>query len=589
MTIALRFVAAILAATFVFGCGDDDRQQPRTSVRQWERFEATLPRAVNEPNPFDPSSISVDAELRSPTGHTLLAPAFVSRAYDRELVGGFEKLHAIGDLEWKVRFTATETGMWSWRWRVSTAAGIENSGWSELAVSAPAADAHGFVRRSNRDNRFLEFDDGASYWAIGENLAWYDGRGTFAYDEWLAKLAAQGCNYVRLWMPSWAFGLEWIVRDGSGAVASSSLGNYSERLDRAWQLDQVIDSARRHGIHVMLSIQNHGAFSLASNSEWADNPYNSTNGGPLATPRELFTNPQAIELFKRRLRYIVARWGYAPNIMTWELWNEADLVEQPAPDDMIAWQRDMARELRRLDPYDHLISTSTSTRDQLAAVWQLPEIDYTQIHYYAFEGLSPDFSVLLPGLVARFRRFEKPVLLGEVGVDFRGPAETLQRDPNGDGFHDLLWSGLISASFGTGMSWWWDNVVDPENLYFHFGPLAAFTTAVDFPSEGFRVQSAMTNASDGHSVRVFILQGANTVLVWIKNAAHNWSSPDTSIVHGTTVSINALGDRRWTAAWFDTRSGARAPADDITPANGAAMISVPAFSRDVALRLDRVR
>ncbi len=585
---ANMFYVVLLVLLSLLGCGDDDPKVMQPTVRQWERFEATLPRLVGEDNPFDPAAIAVDTEWQAPSGATSLVPAFAYREYDRQLVGGYEKLRATTELTWKVRFTPTEAGRWLWRWRITSPAGSEVGDWSALAVGAAAPGNHGFVRRSPRDARYLEFDDGSSYWAIGENLSWYDGRGTFAYDDWLAKLAAQGCNYARLWMPSWAFGLEWIERDGNGNLTSTSLGNYGDRLERAWQLDHVIETAARHGIYLMLAIQYHGAFSLTSNTEWADNPYNRVNGGPLVSPREFFTDPEAIALVKRRLRYIVARWGYSPNIMAWELWNEADLTEQPSASDMTAWHRDMARELRRLDMHDHLITTSTSARDQLSAVWSLPEIDFTQIHYYAFEGLSVDFAMLMPTLGARFRRYEKPVLLGEVGVDLRGPAETLRRDPNGDGFHDILWSGLLSETFGTGMSWWWDNVVDPQDYYFHFGPLAAFTSGVDFPGEGFQVRAAVVPTTDGPAVRIVTLQGKDTILVWVKNNRHNWFSPDPSLVGGASVALTQLAGERWATTWFDTRTGERTSGAPTTAVAGAATLPVPAFRRDVALRLDRL-
>jgi hypothetical protein len=340
----------------------------------------------------------------------------------------------------------------------------------------------------------------------------------------------------------------------------------------------------------MLSIQYHGAFSLESNSDWADNPYNAANGGPLATPRELFTNPEAIELFKRRLRYIVGRWGYATNVMTWELWNEVDLVEQPAPSDLLEWHRDMARELRALDPYDRLISTSTSLGDALTpsapfnALWELEEIDYTQSHYYSFGGAPADFTQLFPRITRRLLRYEKPVFISEAGVDFRGPAETIENDPDADGFHDILWAAVFSEALGSGMSWWWDNVVDPTNLYFHFGPLAAFVRGVDFPGQNFVATSTDLTAPDGRPLRAFQLRGDSVVLVWLKNRQHQWTSPDPAPIDGATLSLDGLADGAWQATWFDTRS----PAAMSTPTNvvgGHLTLEVPNFARDTALRL----
>lgn len=353
MKVALSFLCALLPLLLA-GCGGGG-----TALSVWERFEATLDVPVTGDNPFDSAQADLTGEFVSPSGETYSVSGFASRDYERELVDGTEKLTPAGDLRWTLRFTPTEAGEWRWRWSMTTPAGTQAGDWQSFDVSAAKHDRHGFLRVSPDDSRYLRFDDGAPYFAVGENLAWYDQRGTFAYDDWLSKLAAQGVNYVRLWMPSWAFGLEW--------TDPNTLGNYAERLDRAWQLDYVLEQAERHGIYVMLSIQNHGAFSLATNSEWDGSPYNAANGGPLARPVEFFTNDEAKTLFKRRLRYIVARWGYSPSVLAWELWNEVDNTELPETDAVVAWHQEMAQELRALDPYAHLIAPASSGRRRSSA------------------------------------------------------------------------------------------------------------------------------------------------------------------------------------------------------------------------------
>jgi hypothetical protein len=590
VSVKSRCFAAFLAAAIAAGCGNSGGSGAAAAT-QGEPFEIALQRVVGESNPFDPDLIRVDAEVASPSGDVFTTPAFVTRAYERALVGGFEKLDPVGELQWRIRFTPTQPGRWQWRWHVDSADGEEIGEWNEVDVAPASSDFHGFVRRSARDPRYLEFDDGAPFFAVGENMCWYDGRGTFAYDVWIPRLAEQGGNYIRLWMPSWAFGLEWITRGADGSVVSSSLGNYEERLDRAWQLDHVIELARRHRIQVMLSIQNHGAFSLTNNSEWVDSPYNAANGGPLATPKELFTDAEAIRLFKQRLRYIVGRWGYASNIMTWELWNEVDLVEQPGGTAVADWHAQMAAELRALDPYDRLISTSTSLGDALApgspfgVLWELDNIDYTQSHFYSFGGIGADFTQIFPRIGRRLLRFGKPVFISEAGVDFRGPAETIAADPDADGFHDILWAAIFSETFGIGMSWWWDNVVDPLDLYFHFGPLAQFTEGVDFAGEAFVAETIDFSAPDGRPLRAFMLRGETTVLVWIKNMQHQWTSPDNEPVNGAVLILNGLGSGSWRATWLDTRSAQTSMG--IHSADAAPLpIDIPTFTRDIALRLE---
>ena len=78
----------------------------------------------------------------------------------------------------------------------------------------------------------------------------------------------------------------------------------------------------------MATFNNHGQVSTGVNPEWNDNPYNAANGGPATNTWDFFTNATAINLHKNRLRYIIARYGYAQSIQSWELFNEIDWTDQ---------------------------------------------------------------------------------------------------------------------------------------------------------------------------------------------------------------------------------------------------------------------
>jgi hypothetical protein len=340
---------------------------------------------------------------------------------------------------------------------------------------------------------------------------------------------------------------------------------------------------------VQLCIQNHGPFTLlaALNTEWADNPYNVANGGPLADPRDFFTDPTSRELFRRRLRYIVARWGYSTQILAWELWNEVNLVKSTVEPDVIEWHAEMAGELLTLDPYDHLISTSTSG-DPETPIWELPAIGFTQSHIY-----NPPMTNLVDFLTERASRSRvagKPHLISETGVDFRGPAETIAVDPEAIGFHDSLWVGLFAETFGTGMSWWWDNVTDPENLYFHFSGVAAAVCGIDFAGQGFTA-SRPTATATGRELTAYGLLGTTEAIVWVKNLAHQWypagPSGDPVPVTAATVTVGGLADGVWRARWIDPYGGAEVAAFEIAVSGGMTTLEAPPFTGDVALRLTR--
>jgi hypothetical protein len=554
----------------------------------WERFEVLGFAWHGAANPYDPAAVDLRGEFEAPDGERFEMPGFVTKEYARELVGGFEKRRATSAAHWRVRFTPIRPGTWRWRWLLSTPAGDDATPWQELEVDPPAPGRHGFLRVSALDSRYLRFDDGTPFFALGENLAWYDGRGTFAYDDWFAKLSREGVNYVRLWMPSWAFGIEWLRREGDAVV--SSLGDYEDRLDRAWQLDRVLEAAEAHGIYVMLTIQNHGPFSLDANTQWADNPYNVENGGLLDHPLGFFSDEAARELFRRRLRYVVARWGSSTHLLAWELWNEVNLVANAFDPAVVAWHQEMARELLALDPHDHLISTSVSLGAEQSPLWDLPEIAFTQTHTYNWPLLM-DTATLLATLSARARVPGKPTLIAETGADFRGPAETLATDPNHIGFHDGLWVGVMAETFGTGMSWWWDNVIDPQDLYGHFGAVARFVEGVAFDEQGF-VAARPTVTAPARDLTAWALVGPSVVLVWIKNLDHQFfpaeaSEGDPLPVDGALLTLAGLGDGSWRARWLDAYTGAELAAVGLVVEAGAAALPVPSFVGDVALRLER--
>jgi hypothetical protein len=276
-------------------------------------------------------------------------------------------------------------------------------------------------------------------------------------------------------------------------------------------------------------------------------------------------------------------------------------------DPVVDWHREMAGVLRELDPNDRLISTSTS--DELMTftlwlgsfpfvhyplefepVWELPEIDFVQLHSYQISGWNVELPVAetLFQLSDRMARFGKPVLVAEAGVDFRGIAETLEADPEGEGFHDLLWSGAFAGGFGSGMSWWWDFVVDTEDWYFHFTPLARLMAKVDFPREQIE-RSVVPVDAPGRRAAAHLLAGRTTVLAWVKNLDHEYYQPDREPVEGGAFVVPLRGGGKWRGSWLDPWTNAVVAKAVVraVPGEELATLAVPDFSRDLALRLER--
>ena len=456
--------------------------------RLYSRVEIDLNVTGYAGNPFDPDDINVTAFFKDPSGEVVAVPAFYYQGYRRVLIGNVERLEPVSNPVWKVRFTPTKVG----RYEFYVEAVSEGS-FARIPIysfEVEPSDSPGFVRVSERDPRYFEFNNGTSLFFVGLNVCWSGSRGTYDYDEWFRALAESGVNLVRVWMAPWRFGIEW-----------KQLGRYD--LEEAWRLDYVFDLADRYGIYIILCLMNHGQLSTQANPQWGENPYNRARGGPLSKPEEFWTSEKARGLFKKRLRYIVARWGYSTRLLAWELWNEVDLTDNymGVRESVARWHAEMAAYLKRLDPYRRMVTTSFANPNLDPLVWQLSEIEFVTIHKYGPEGFQDVAGTLYEIVRRTWERYRKPVLVAEFGVDWRWEGLTdkplYYLDREGVGLHDGLWATVMAGSPATAMSWWWDNYVHPYNLYHHFRAIASFLRGIDPAATGFRrLEAEMVVPSD---------------------------------------------------------------------------------------------
>ncbi len=441
------------------------------NVEQWEKFEVTLAVTANWANPYDYDDIRVAAIFTDPDGLTKAVDGFFIQEYNitNTQTGA---ITPAGNGVFKVRFAPNKTGIWKYTLSAINAAGTGSFAEQTFSCIAPSSPKNkGFVR-SGQTN-YLNFDAGEQYIPVGENIGWQLNNVYVDYQNWLTKLSDNGGNFFRMWQCSWGLGIEW--KNGTSGYAG--LRKYKQTS--AFYQDWLFDYCAERGIYIQLCLQNHGQVSTNVNPEWNDNPYNTANGGPCANTWDFFTNATAKAHVKNRLRYIVARWGYARSIMNWELFNEVNWTDQfeQKKGDVAAWHLEMAAYLKSIDPYNHLVSTSYADDSEDPAVWNQPDIDFTQTHYYVN---TPNLErVLVAGARKYLNDFGKPTMTGEFGLSPAG-GELSTLDPNGIHFHNSLWGTLFGGSLGSGMSWWWDSYIDPKNLYYHFAPVSAVAQSIPF-------------------------------------------------------------------------------------------------------------
>ena len=425
-------------------------------------------------NPFDPAQIDVHADFRSPQGRTVEVNGFLNQDFTRQQAGGYEHLTAASAPYWDIRFTPDAVGAWQARVVAHDRTGTVTR---TMTFHVLPSSSLGFLRRSRRNPAVFAYDDGTPFFAIGENMAWGNGPGTFSYDTWLPALHQAGGNWIRLWMDTWC-ALEWPPnQDVTGnAVPQAGLGVYN--LGNAWRIDKILQTAAQNKINVMLCLGTYSEFTTGgffNEGQWKNNPYNAANGGPCATPADFWTDPTARRDYRMRLRYIAARYGCYANLHAWELWNETNA---PAP-----WVAEMTQALKGtgafagqgLDPYRHLITTTYGND----AVWRVPGIDFTQTHSYG-TGDIPDHAPLVRDDARQNAVYDKPHLMAEFGIDWQ--KSDAAYDPHGlaVNWHNGLWAGALSGDAGGAMLWWWDNYVAPQHLYGQLTALSRFSRTVDW-------------------------------------------------------------------------------------------------------------
>lgn len=586
-------------------------------AQMYELAEFGLDIDVSEDvNVYDSRDINVTARIEDAAGNSYSVPMFYYEEYSRRLNGNREVLTKVGDGQFRMRYTPRTAGTHSYYVTVirdGEMTRYPEKGVKTFEVKPGTKDAFLTV---SEDNRHLEFDNGSPFVGIGNNFCGWEWAGddhldgTYGDDRWFQQIAASGGNMIQFDLCE-ADQLEWTKVEGEleWSDCYDGLGYYNQKI--GFKTDYKVNLADELGLFYRFSLYHWGDFDIGTETfsewGWARNPYNVANGGPAQDVADFFVNEEAKRATKNYLRYAVARWGYSPTLMIWELWNEVDaqLMVWGGNDDyytslsgVTSWHSEMAKYVKSLDIYSHPVSTScgNSADDSGSALWAIDDMDMTTIHRYTIhnnwfgETQYESVKAVKRIINARFDAANKPTFLGEYGLS---PSGDIQRENDREGvaFHNGLYSSIFSNAIGTTMHWTWGSYVDEYNMYEHYRAVSTLFKGADLR---FAMPFDNLSRAAGDGVMWYMglrTQANNRAYLWIKDSKYdyNWilDGYKTPLEIATgTISVEGMLAGEYAIEFLDTYENEVISTIYATAgADGVLTVEYPAFQRDIAAKI----
>lgn len=471
-------------------------------------------------NPYDPEVIDVYAELTGPDSRTRRVIGFYHEGYQFTEEKNYEVSSRERDGDsWRIRFTPDKVGQWTYVIHAIDKKGETQT--TSRTFACQPKDADGFITIAN--TRFLKrdvFRNGrpttTSFFPIGPNIAWYTASdygkykkpyGIYEYDRYIQQLSGKA-NYMRIWLNRYQF-LSLYGPEHAGTLDGKPQMYFDKTLNQkdAAELDHIVAYAQEHGITLMACIFNFRNFEHKSGtangtkekpsmpSDWINNPYNTVLG--LESKYDFFTDQRAIRIEKNLIRYIVARWGHATNLLCWELWNEVANMDEDrniprqTQREMVEWHRQMAEYIRSIDPYQHPVTTSLGSGKDISILYDAFDfMDIVQEHNYQNiqkSASKEQFTHVLYQETEKARESypDKPFFMGEFGFGQGSSKATYDdKDPRGVDLHNSLWASAFSGSMGPASFWYWETI-DKNNWYAQFKPVLTFMDNLPKLSDSF--------------------------------------------------------------------------------------------------------
>ena len=544
-------------------------------------------------NPFNPEEIDVFAEFWVLDKGVWYGPVRVNGFYFQDY-SRTEKgwaLNALDDL-FRIRFAPEYIGLW--RCKVSAKVKEELIYFEEFTFETVSSQNKGFVRVGDNKRFLREGED--PFYPIGQNLTgpnnpnhtleWNNKTAApqdyIQFQNSMTDLANTGANYFRYIISPWQTEIEF-----------EELGNYSDRLPNAWEFDQILEHANELDLKLHLNLAMHYSFEAPNGYAMTDwdwsakgddlNPSNSPCFRPhdkgycyrselgLENPIDFLTDSLAIVYYKRRLRYMVARWGYSTNIAVMELLSEsnnfgneaiieaktikgnygcynvgdtANRADHPYKDfpekiipQLMAWQIEMCRYLKQEVGFNqHPIAVSYTGEPDFFhgdSTYYSPFVDIATFNHYGLTVNKFEKNYVI--VTKKYHNpdgdyyLDKPFMHSEYG-----PGGPITNCDEGIRFIKTINLTPFTGLAGSGINWHfhWNE----DSMWNYLGPVEALLDSIPLDAENWQVGEPLI--SKDKSVEVLFLyrpklEGTGKAVGVVSNRTFNYYTGGIDVPGGT--------------------------------------------------------
>jgi hypothetical protein len=582
---------------------------PASIERNIEAYlkERPVPRALN---PFDPEDIDITAYFQEVNKNPeIITPletryGFFYEEFSRNLTAAdpndwhHEKHPTLFPI--RVRYTPEKEGNYKC-WAVMKTKDGDSFTTDTLSFKVNKSSNPGYVKVGKSKRFFVQ--DSSTFFPVGQNLPWpachklFDPlceqikcagseswcgnktMGPYGYEVYHKEMAAlkySGANYFRMLVAPWNLEIEF-----------EKLNNYADRLNCAWEMDQILKHAAELDLYIHFNLQVHypwEAQSIYGMWDWdygdvpcysKDDPYCYYDELDLKDPCQVLTDQRAIKHYQNRLRYMIARYGYSPQIAVLELLSEANnfgqestvkkdacQVDYSAPgflpyhetagvaEKMYAWQDNMCRFIKEdLNHTQHITAVSYTGPPEYELgdkIFYSPHVDLATYNYY---NVSIAKFYGLPEITRRFQTTDKknegrndnppaigkPLMMSEIG-----PGLSSVEDADGDmRWIKAAWTSSFSGMSGTAINW--SNQYRPD-LWPHLGRIQKLIGGINLDAEGW------TGTND-------VREDKKADLIALQCTQKSYRAM--GVVHNRTINMYTRATRADAAAvkYMDSRKG----------------------------------